>query len=164
MQSTENEINSIHSNESESQIRKLKLQKEHSELTERLRTVADKLLLVKADQQESERELKHRTTIETLRRIFPGITCFSLLGVHGRLMDLCQPVGRKYDLALGIVLGKNIDAVVVENERTAIECIRYMREQKCGQATFLPLDTIQAKPKNDRSYGEGARVAIEIFK
>lgn len=79
-------------------------------------------------------------------------------------MDLCQPVGRKYDLALGIVLGRNIDAVVVENERTAIECIRYMREQKCGQATFLPLDTIQAKPKNDRSYGEGARAAIEIFK
>lgn len=76
LQSTENEINSIHSNESESQIRKLKLQKEHSELTERLRTVADKLLLVKADQQESERELKHRTTIETLCRIFPGIACF----------------------------------------------------------------------------------------
>ena len=156
LHSTENEINAIHSSESESQLHKLKLQKEHAELTERLRAVADKLLLVKADQQESERELKHRTMIETLRRIFPG--------VHGRLMDLCQPVGRKYDLALGIVLGRNIDAVVVESERTAIECIKYMREQRCGQATFLPLDTLQTKSHNEHAFGEGARLAVEMFR
>lgn len=86
--------------------------------------------------------------------------------MHGRLIDLCQPANRKFDVALSIVLGRNIDAVVVEHEKTAIECIRYMRAQRCGQATFIPLDTIQIKPMSEkyRSLVDGARPAIDIFK
>lgn len=73
LKSAEDEISSIQTNESSTQARKKKLQQVQAEMTERLRTVVNKLLLVKADQQESERELKLRSTIETLRRIFPGM-------------------------------------------------------------------------------------------
>lgn len=40
-----------------------------------------------------------------------------------------------------------------------------MRVQRAGQATFIPLETIQAKAVNDkyRSYARGARLAIDVI-
>ncbi|KAJ3000506.1 Structural maintenance of chromosomes protein 1 [Globomyces sp. JEL0801] len=72
---------------------------------------------------------------------------------------------RKYDLAVSIVMGKNMDAIVVDTEKTAIECISYMRDQRSGQATFLPLDTINVKAINEkyRSFTKGARLALDVI-
>ena len=41
---------------------------------------------------------------------------------------------------------------------------QYMRNQRAGQATFIPLDTIQVKPINDkfRSFAKGARLAVDV--
>ena len=40
-----------------------------------------------------------------------------------------------------------------------------MREQRAGQATFLPLDTIKVKPVNEkyRTFGKGARLALDVI-
>ena len=40
-----------------------------------------------------------------------------------------------------------------------------MRNQRAGQATFIPLDTIQAKAINDkyRSFTKGARLAVDVI-
>lgn len=40
-----------------------------------------------------------------------------------------------------------------------------MRTQRAGQATFIPLDTIQLKPINDkfRSFTKGARLAVDVI-
>ena len=40
-----------------------------------------------------------------------------------------------------------------------------MRNARTGTATFLPLDTIQAKPINDkyRSLSRGARLAVDVI-
>ena len=40
-----------------------------------------------------------------------------------------------------------------------------MRNQRAGQANFLPLDTIQPKPINDkfRSFAKGARLAVDVI-
>ena len=46
-----------------------------------------------------------------------------LTGVRGRVVDLCKPTQRKYELAVAVVLGRNMDAVVVDEEKTAIDCI-----------------------------------------
>jgi len=44
-------------------------------------------------------------------------------------------------------------------------CMKYMRSQRSGQATFIPLDTIKVKPINDRlrSLAKGARLAVEVI-
>ena len=95
---------------------------------------------------------------------------------------MCKPTQRKYETAVSVVLGRNIDAVVVDEEKTAIECIevgpahsfipisthpilKYLRTQRAGQATFLPLDTISVKPVNDkfRSFAKGARLAVDVI-
>lgn len=40
-----------------------------------------------------------------------------------------------------------------------------MRNQRAGQATFIPLDTIQVKPINDkfRSFAKGARLGVDVI-
>jgi len=40
-----------------------------------------------------------------------------------------------------------------------------MRNQRAGQATFIPLDTIQVKPISDkfRAFAKGARLAVDVI-
>lgn len=111
----------------------------------------------KAEKQENEREIKLRATLEALKRIFPG--------VHGRMIDLCRPSNRKYEQAISIALGRNLDAIVVEHEKTALACIQYLREQRAGQATFIPLDTIQVPIAQQRGLAVvGCRPVMEVIR
>lgn len=102
------------------------------EINEKLQECHVKLLQAGVDQKESEKEAKRKETFASLQRIFPGkySAYFSTsqqtdacLGVRGRVIDLCQPTQRKYETAVSVILGRNIDALVVDNEKTAIDCI-----------------------------------------
>ncbi|KAJ3819709.1 SMCs flexible hinge [Lentinula raphanica] len=134
-----------------------KISQLEAQANEKLQSVYQQLLQAGVDRNESERERKLKETLTSLQRIFPG--------VRGRVIDLCKPSQRKYETAVSVVLGRNIDAVVVDEEKTAIDCIEYMRNQRAGQATFIPLDTIQVKPVNDkfRSFAKGARLAVDVI-
>lgn len=125
-------------------------------LNERLQEVLEKLSQFSADERESEKEMKSRENVATLKRIFPG--------VRGRLVDICRPTQRKYDAALSIVLGRNLESIVVDSEKAAKDCIDYMREQRSGIATFLPLDILSIPPTNNelRSLHKSAKLAIDI--
>lgn len=127
------------------------------ETNEKLVNIYEQLTQAGVDQQESQRETRLKETLSNLQRIFPG--------VRGRVVDLCKPTQRKYETAVAVVLGRNIDAIVVDEEKTAIDCIEYMRNQRAGQATFIPLDTIQVKPINDkfRAFAKGARLAVDVI-
>jgi len=37
----------------------------------------------------------------------------------------------RYTLAITKVLGRNMDAIVVDTEKTGKDCIQYLREQVC---------------------------------
>jgi len=85
--------------------------------------------------------------------------------VRDRIVDLCKASLHKYDAALSVVLGRNLEAIVVNEEKTAVDCIEYTRNQCAGQGTFIPLDTIQVKPLNDkfRAFGKGVRLGWILF-
>lgn len=139
------------------QSERTKLQQAEIETNENLRKCLEKLLQAKIDHEESERELKLRATVESLRRMFPGVS--------GRLVDLCQPTGKKFENAMTVVLGRHLDSIVVDSEQTAIDCIQFMRKQRSGQATFIPLDSIQSRPVAEkwRTFASGARPAIDVI-
>ncbi|KAG0708416.1 hypothetical protein DFH29DRAFT_479888 [Suillus ampliporus] len=139
------------------QSERTRISRLETETNEKLADVYQRLLQAGVDRNESERETRLKETLASLQRIFPG--------VRGRVVDLCKPTQRKYETAVSVILGRNIDAVVVDEEKTAIECIDYMRTQRAGQATFLPLDTISTKPINDkyRSFARGARLAVDVI-
>lgn len=71
----------------------------------------------------------------------------SLSTQYGRLIDLCQPTQKKYQIAVTKVLGKNMDAIIVDSEKTGRDCIQYIKEQRGEPETFLPLDYLEVKPE-----------------
>nr|GAT51561.1 condensin complex subunit SMC1 [Mycena chlorophos] len=139
------------------QSERTKITQLEKQANEQLQNVFGQLQEAGADRQQSEKEIKAKENLVNLQRLFPG--------VRGRVVDLCKPSQRKYETAVSVVLGWNIDAIVVDTERIAIDCIEYMRTQRVGQATFIPLDTIQVKPINDkfRSFAKGARLAVDVI-
>ncbi|XP_065426153.1 structural maintenance of chromosomes protein 1B isoform X6 [Chrysemys picta bellii] len=58
----------------------------------------------------------------------------------GRLLDLCHPIHKKYQLAVTKVFGKYMSAIVVATEKIARDCIRFLKEERAEPETFLALD------------------------
>lgn len=85
--------------------------------------------------------------------------------MHGKLADLCRPVQKKYSQAISVAGGKNMDAVVVDTKQTAAECIRYLKDQRIGTCSFLPLDNIFPKeiPDRLRNLGGHYRVCADLI-
>lgn len=76
-------------------------------------------------------------------------------GIIGVVADIIK-VDRKYETAIETALGGNIQNIVTDDEDTAKQMIQYLKENKFGRATFLPLTSIE-KPqefKNPESLKE----------
>lgn len=63
-------------------------------------------------------------------------------GIHGVVADLMK-VEKKYETAVETALGGNIQNVVTEDEATAKELISYLKKNRLGRATFLPLTSVK---------------------
>lgn len=62
-------------------------------------------------------------------------------GILGVVSDLIH-VDKKYETAVETVLGGSIQNIVTEDEDTARRMIRYLKENRFGRATFLPLTSV----------------------
>ncbi|KAH8804334.1 cohesin complex subunit psm1 [Flagelloscypha sp. PMI_526] len=127
-------------------------------VTTRLEKVHEELVRMGQNKVESQRELRKKENLEALMKRFEG--------VKGRISTLCRPSARKYELAVATVLGRNLDAIVVESEKVGIECVKYLSTQHLGIETFIPLDTIQTKGINDKMRqfsNRGARLALDLI-
>lgn len=62
-------------------------------------------------------------------------------------MDLCHPIHKKYQLAVTKVFGRYVNAIVVATEKTARDCIRYLKEERAEPETFLALDYLEVSLK-----------------
>ncbi len=66
-------------------------------------------------------------------------------GIIGVVADIIK-VEKKYETAIEIALGGNIQNIVTEDERCAKDMIELLKRERAGRATFLPLDAI-TKPQ-----------------
>lgn len=66
-------------------------------------------------------------------------------GIVGVVADILS-VQKEYELAVETALGGSIQNIVTEDEQTAKEMIAYLKKNRYGRATFLPLTNIKAKP------------------
>lgn len=133
---------------------RLRTARMQTELDEKLQDTLKGLLEADDGRRQSERERRIRETVAGLKRIYPG--------VRGRLGELCRPKQKKYGDAVSTVLGRHFDSIVVDTEKTAKDCIQYLRDQRAGQATFIPLDSIQVKTPNTNLKGMHARMRMAI--
>ena len=67
-------------------------------------------------------------------------------GIYGTIAELGH-VNQKYALALEIAAGNRIKSIVVETEKIAADCIRYLKQNKLGTASFLPLNRMHGREK-----------------
>ena len=63
--------------------------------------------------------------------------------IHGTVSELGD-VQKKYATALEMAAGQRLKSIVVENDKTASDLIKYLKQNKLGVATFLPLNKIKA--------------------
>lgn len=136
-----NEKNSLQSDEIK-ELRRLQSAIESSsnkeyDLNQKLRETLIKIDDLSANQRETNKERKLRENVATLKKFFPG--------VRGLVCDLCQPKKEKYALSVSTVLGKNFDSIIVDTLAVAQDCIAYLKKQRAGVASFIPLDTIDVE-------------------
>ena len=62
-------------------------------------------------------------------------------GIIGVVADIVK-VEKKYETAIETALGGNIQNIVTDDEETAKKMIRFLKENRLGRATFLPLTSI----------------------
>ncbi len=65
-------------------------------------------------------------------------------GVRGVVADLIQ-VDKRYEIAIETALGGSIQNIVTDNEQPAKQMIEFLKKNRYGRATFLPLSSISAR-------------------
>ncbi|XP_040863986.1 structural maintenance of chromosomes protein 1 isoform X3 [Glycine max] len=131
--------------------------KKYENLKLKIGELENQLRELKADRYENERDVRLSQAVETLKRLFQG--------VHGRMTDLCRPTQKKYNLAVTVAMGKFMDAVVVDNEKTGKECIKYLKDQRLPPQTFIPLESVRVKPIMERlrTLGGTAKLIFDVI-
>lgn len=129
----------------------------HDNLRKKIGEVENELRELKADRHENERDARLSQAVDTLKRLFSG--------VHGRMTELCRPRHTKYNLAVTVAMGKFMDAVVVEDEHTGKECIKYLKEQRLPPHTFIPLQSVRIKAVSEklRTLGGTAKLIFDVI-
>ena len=69
-------------------------------------------------------------------------------GIIGVVADIIR-VKKEYEIAVETALGGSIQNIVTDNEQTAKKMIEYLKKNRYGRATFLPLTNIHKKAANN---------------
>ncbi len=149
------EIEKEHHNEIEDLRRKRKQFKEMTlELNKRLNE--DSSMAVESNTYEEKlRKLKEELAALQARKVsireaslgdmaIKKILALKKPGIYGTVAELGN-VKSKYSLALEIAAGPRLKSIVVEDDKVASECIKYLKSNKLGIATFLPLSKLKPK-------------------
>lgn len=77
-----------------------------------------------------------RVVQEILRQKFPG--------VHGTVSNIIK-VSSKYQIAMDVAAGPHINDIIVDSDETAKNIIDFLKREKIGRATFIPLNKIKSR-------------------
>ncbi len=69
-----------------------------------------------------------------------------IIGVVADIMN----VSREYETAIEVALGGNIQNIITEDDATAKDMIRFLKDNRLGRATFMPLTTVQGRGEYKR--------------
>lgn len=80
--------------------------------------------------------------IRSLLKVGSKTGHFKVIGVVGELLD----VPSQYEKAVETALGGAIQFLVTATDREAQKAIDWLKQEKAGRATFLPLNTLKPRP------------------
>ncbi|MEM5879298.1 MAG: LAGLIDADG family homing endonuclease [Candidatus Aenigmatarchaeota archaeon] len=87
------------------------------------------------------REIEARSE-QGLPRAVKAILDQKIKGVFGVLSSLIK-VPEKYQVAIEVAAGPHLNDLIVDSDETAKNCIEFLKREKIGRATFLPLNKIK---------------------
>ena len=90
-----------------------------AEVQAQLEEVTVELGDARVDKHEDNRRKKKQEIVENFKRLFPG--------VYDRMINMSQPIHKKYNVAITKQLGRYMEAIVVDTEGTARLCIQYLK-------------------------------------
>ncbi|MEM7825839.1 MAG: AAA family ATPase [Candidatus Aenigmatarchaeota archaeon] len=105
---------------------------------ERLDRLIEKLQAIKVREEEVPASVK-------------AILSLNLKGVLGTLKNLIK-TSQDYQLAVEIAAGPHLNDIIVENDEIASFCIDYLKREKIGRATFIPLNKIKPRKLEEKSF------------
>jgi chromosome segregation protein len=88
--------------------------------------------------------LKQKELEGSVSRAVQDILKLGWTGVYGTIASLSK-VSQKHQKAIEVAAGSHLHDIVVSDEDVAIECVRYLKKNRIGRATFLPLDKIRPR-------------------
>lgn len=77
--------------------------------------------------------------------------------VYGTVADLGH-VSSQYALALEVAAGARMKSVVVSTDVVAAKCIQYLKDNRLGVVTFLPLNKLQERPTEEKKFAQESGV------
>ena len=152
LKETEEYISGLESNITEKENSARGYELRLSTRNEKLSQAADK---VSACENEIERMVQRMNLLSDLessnegfqppvRRVLSAREEKKLRGIVGTVGSLLT-VGEGLETAIETALGASIQNIVVDDERSAKAAIGFLRDNRAGRATFLPLDTVTAR-------------------
>lgn len=120
------------------------LEKQESELREAVRSLESEYNQLSAEKRVSD---KFNGGNIAVKEILAMRDKGEMAGIHGTIQELAT-VDTGYETALSIAAGGKMQAVVVDNDQVASDCIAYLKKQKLGRVSFLPLNKmVGGKPR-----------------
>ena len=117
----------------------------NQEIRERLRGVESKITIL------TEMERSHQGYYQGVKALLRATREPFYNEIHGIIADLIRPAPG-YELALEVALGSALQNLVITHHRYAGQAINYLKQNRLGRATFLPLNLIEGKPDRFREY------------
>ena len=126
----------------------LACQKREAELTAEIKKEEEKIEAIKNQYNHSSSHLKLLQEMEDeYEGYYRGVRMVlqhreQLPGIRGVIADLIQ-VDKKYELAIETALGGRLQNIVTEDDAAARRAVKFLKENKGGKATFLPLNMVR---------------------
>lgn len=119
-----------------------RLQLEIESLNSQSKILNDELVIKKRDLETLNRDAEFHNSDKCINTIMSNKNLFP--GIIGTLVETIN-VKSKYETAIATALGSAAKNVISLNEHSAIQAIKFAKENRLGYLTFLPLDKIVAK-------------------
>ena len=94
--------------------------------------------------------MKNTKTQDIRNHAVKTILDSDIAGIEGTISTLMS-VEPRYQLAIETTAKSHLNDIIVQNENTAISCIRYLKENNAGRARLLPLERLNLYRTSEKS-------------
>ena len=124
--------------------REVELERQEAELNAAYRRIDEEYKSLQAEKKVSDRMNQGSVAVEAILELRNR---GAMPGIHGTIQELAT-VDKGYETALSVAAGGKMQAIVVDNDQVAADAIAYLKKERLGRVTFLPLTKMMGgKPR-----------------